>query len=543
VKRAHAVGLLILGACALAPTARADEPAARSPAHASYQSRVAKRLEKLASYLEQEAHKGLQLHQSLAKTEPGSLVGILDRAKIGGNSIARSVQSQFVAADFMTGLSDADGAARTQRILKNVSTQGDAALAYARELRSLSTRIRSAKPSEVSSLLDAAAVPSDVGVLLDPNALSALPAVVPATSVSVYIAGGSFSVDFPAVAALLYPDDAGGLSIKCTATLIAPNALLTAAHCINAGLQKVYFQHAGLFSIDPQDVVINNAYVAAVQGSPSQADLAIIFLKDSIASIIPVKPNAVAAVTPGSQGVIVGYGWHSYPAGDDPDPNGPRLDPRMGIKVFSTTTTSACAGNQAGKNLVCWTYPTGTLVDTLGSTCFGDSGGPFAVQINGAWTLAGVTAGGSDGSLACHPGDHAYDMEVFAYRQWIADTLKAKVSVTPSTSYALQPLANPASLYNLNIAHRSFDASTNSWSTTITVRQSGVGLRVGVNATPSGNPLILVATTSQGASQCQLTVSDAALFCDVASISGGDVWSLTIRGYNAQEYQVVSTQF
>jgi hypothetical protein len=392
-------------------------------------------------------------------------------------------------------------------------------------------------------LLDAVAVPGDVGVLLDPNALVGLPTVVPATNVSTYIAGGSFSVDFPAVAALLYPDDQGGLSTKCTGTLIAPNALLTAAHCVNAGLQKVYFQHAGLFPVDLQDVVVNSAYVPAVQGSPSQADLAIIFLKASISSIIPLAPNEVAAVNPGSQGVIVGYGWHSFPPGDEPDANGPRLDPKMGIKVFSTTTTNACAGSQAGKNLVCWTYPTGTLVETLGSTCFGDSGGPFAWQIHGAWTLAGVTAGGSDGSLACHPGDHAYDMDVFAFRQWIGDTLKLKRAVTPSTPYALQPLANPATLYNLNVAHRTFDASKNSWSTTITVRQSGVGMRVGVNATPSGNPLVLVATTSQGASQCNFTVNDTALYCDVASIAIGDVWSLTVTGFNAQEYQIVSTQF
>jgi hypothetical protein len=372
---------------------------------------------------------------------------------------------------------------------------------------------------------------------------AAIPTVVPAASISTYIAGGSFTIDYPAIAALLYPDDGGGFSIQCTATLITPNALLTAAHCINNGLQKVYFPHAGLFPVDPQKAVVNSSYIPAVQGSPSEADLAIIFLEQNITSIIPLTPNMVAAVNPGSQGLIVGYGWHTLPPGNSPQAGGLQLDPKPGIKVYAATTTDACSGNQAGKNLLCWTYPTGTLVDTLGSTCFGDSGGPFARQINGAWFLAGITAGGSDGSKACHPGDRAYDMEIFPFRQWIVDTLKLKPSTAVPATYALQPLSNPMTLYYVHVAHRSFDGTKNSWSTTIDVRASAVGIRVGVNATSSGNPLELVTTTSKGDSACQYTVSDTALFCDIPSIAAGDTWSLTVTGATDQEFQVVSTQF
>jgi hypothetical protein len=532
---------IVLALLSLVATAHAARPQVASKPVASYQTLVTSKLAAIANYLELQVKKGNALHAQLQTTKSQQISDLLKKTSSGDNAIAKLEQTQgrnnFVATIDMPVGSEP----RKQVVVHDVLTNSQSVAAYASYVRKLSGEIKTARPDQISEILRTTYVPAEIAIILNPDQLPGMPPPVPSSLSDYIVGGGGATVDYPAVAAILYPFDAGGVSTSCTGTLIAPNAILTAAHCIvGASPEKVYFQHAGMFAVD--GVTVNEHYVPASSTTPASADLGIIFLKPSVSGIVPLGLNDVAAVQAGTSGVIVGYGWRSQPL-VVASTGGGDLIPKPGIKVYATTTTSTCATQSVGRDLICWTYPGGTRVDALGSTCFGDSGGPFAVQVQGTWRLAGLTSGGSQGSKACRPGDNAYDMEVYNYVGWIRSRLKVKLGSVPAFSMRpLQPLYNYAlGQYIVDVGDRPLDASGTTWSTTVTLDAGTKLLRIGVNATPTGNPLKLQATPTSGSGNCALSVIDSAVFC--SPTIGATNWTISVAGSLGQEIQVVATEF
>lgn len=266
-------------------------------------------------------------------------------------------------------------------------------------------------------------------------------------------ADGTAGPYHPTTASLMYDDGRTGLTAYCSGTLIAPNAVLTAAHCIcdtrakdgrgqlypaagicaNGGYsrvgrwmstlapanQTVFLQHAGHFDIDR--IVVHPQFRWTDLYPVS--DLAIVFLKEPVRAIKPMQLNTLGRVRPNTSAAAVGYGAHNPIDATGKTADTTKVEESTGLKLQANTVTGFCSFIQRARNHICWQYKTTDRFGMqLGSTCRGDSGGPLYADSRGQTYLVGVTSGGGP---SCQPSSSAFDIEVFAYRDWIKRQLLA----------------------------------------------------------------------------------------------------------------------
>jgi MYXO-CTERM domain-containing protein len=225
--------------------------------------------------------------------------------------------------------------------------------------------------------------------------------------------------DFPAVGALVF--DFGGFIQYCTGTLIAPNIVLSAAHCIDPQLngfdsldQVAQFTRVVFNQVDVNNgaqaggvvasvdrIIQNGAFDVNALGDGN--DASILVLTQSVAGIQPIPFSTTPANTLiGQRFTAVGFG-----VSNAANQSG------SGIQRFTDFELEAAQGEL---NFY------GQANDTDTGVCFGDSGGPDLISINGVTQVFGIHSFVFDGG-SCLGGAGAQRTDTPNSSKFIQDQL------------------------------------------------------------------------------------------------------------------------
>jgi hypothetical protein len=171
----------------------------------------------------------------------------------------------------------------------------------------------------------------------------------------------------PGVVALV---ETNGL-LRCTGTLVAPRAVLTAAHCaIEAGNHTAFFG-SEIDGPGESFAIIDFRAHPGYSGETGRDDIAVLFL-DAAPPVTPalLPDRALDAAFVGANVRLVGFGQTAADTDDS------------GLKREGIATVSQLDDTEL------------ELVPAPSQTCLGDSGGPAFAVIDGVEVLVGVTARG-----------------------------------------------------------------------------------------------------------------------------------------------------
>ncbi|WP_437515850.1 S1 family peptidase [Sorangium sp. So ce1099] len=221
------------------------------------------------------------------------------------------------------------------------------------------------------------------------------------------IIGGTIDEGDPAVVRLQASRPRGNdFSVSyCTASVIAPTVLLTAAHCVqpsqvNGATIRAFFGTDALSEEGTWVNVKETHFDPAYDGSNLSAghDIAVAILEEPVAvQPLPYNRAPMTQAMVGEPVRLIGFG------ADD--------EGWDGVKRHVSTTVNTVTPLLLG------------LGDAAHHTCVGDSGGPALMDVNGVSTIVGVTSfGTSTNTTICADG---WDTRVDLYLDFIDQFVNA----------------------------------------------------------------------------------------------------------------------
>ena len=199
------------------------------------------------------------------------------------------------------------------------------------------------------------------------------------SSSTAIVNGADCSTDNSPVVLLNMKGSNGEQVGSCSGTVIAPRAILTAAHCLQPPTAAVFV----FLGTGPQQTATAFAAQPSWRDSnPPTFDVGIVLMPADIGR--PSKPLLLSRdARVGETAVITGWGKDSLA--------GITATLRAGVATITAVTALTLQTS---------------FTNTASSVCQGDSGGPILVQEAGTWAVAGVISANS--TIACSFGDNFY---------------------------------------------------------------------------------------------------------------------------------------
>jgi secreted trypsin-like serine protease len=221
------------------------------------------------------------------------------------------------------------------------------------------------------------------------------------------------------VVASAYPDAVSvqGPGGYCTGTLIAPNVVLTAAHCQCGNVNKTVVIGINLQRPDQVISVVRGIAMNGCTDSLPGKDVALLFLEKSPTNVSPRVFAKAASIANIVDVVAVGFGLTERGT--------------SGIKLMTDipVASSACNGSADGIDDVAHygcakdTELVAGMQNLNKDTCHGDSGGPIYIKTSEGEHLVGATSRGIQTKGAADCGDGGvYELLQGAILEWIEKT-------------------------------------------------------------------------------------------------------------------------
>lgn len=212
----------------------------------------------------------------------------------------------------------------------------------------------------------------------------------------------------PNVGGLVSPTQySDGTWIYCSGTLISSTVFLTAAHCAEDGERVAV-------TFDPDYVAGDRLYYGTFHADPlynqSQSDthdIAVVVFDRAVRGITPARlpaANSLSNLPSNQTFTSVGYG--AYEVTNQP---GGHQYLYNDVRMFATGTLNAT--NKT------WLRISMNPATGDGGTCYGDSGGPNFLSINGQLILVAVTI---TGDVPCRATNVAYRLDTESAQTFLA---------------------------------------------------------------------------------------------------------------------------
>ncbi|MCG7949469.1 MAG: serine protease [Candidatus Thiodiazotropha taylori] len=200
----------------------------------------------------------------------------------------------------------------------------------------------------------------------------------------------------------------------CGASLVAPDWVMTAAHCVESenaqGIEAV-IGDLDLNQTDQGELTrqINRIVVHPDRSASSDDhDIALLELSSgaNLQAVAPATPTITNNISAGTPLTVMGWGNMSTSGEEFPN--------RLQEVQVPLVAQDECRHNYGGSitdNMICAGLPQGGK-----DSCQGDSGGPLVHQIDGDWHQVGIVSWGEGCAQPGYPGVYA---RVGAYSDWI----------------------------------------------------------------------------------------------------------------------------
>ena len=210
------------------------------------------------------------------------------------------------------------------------------------------------------------------------------------------ILGGIPSKNNPIVVALTR--DMLDSTATCSAGLIAPKVVVTAAHCINGPAESYWVTAPGsdIESLDVVKIQAKEIFISPefTRGSfPYQNDFAVILLKSAFKNIKPVRIASIDEIKTWikqeSPVTHIGYGRYEVVGSNQ---SGLTMVTSPIPLEFETTFSKQVPWQFQGLKEDTFSL---TKISVEKTVCAGDSGSPLIKKVGGDWVYIGVQSGGN----------------------------------------------------------------------------------------------------------------------------------------------------